>query len=67
VSVMFWLGWPIKTIDIIVIYPHCCLYWLMYRGVVILENPLIIFEFCNDWPKIIIKDVHVLGRVNISF
>ena len=39
----------------------------MYRGVVILENPLIIFEFYNDWPKIIISDVYVLGRVNISF
>jgi hypothetical protein len=61
------LGWPIKTIDIIVIFPQLCLYWLMYRGVVILENPLIIFEFYNDWPKIIINDVYVLGRVNISF
>jgi hypothetical protein len=44
------LGWPIKTIDIIAIFPQFCLYGLIYRGAVILENPLFIFEFCNDWP-----------------
>ena len=34
---------------------------------IILENPLIIFEFQNDWQTIIVKDVHALSRVNISF
>ena len=38
----------------------------VYRCIAILEIPLIIFEFFNDWPKIMVKDVYVLGRVNIS-
>ena len=38
----------------------------VYRYIAIFETPLNIFEFSNDWPKIMVKDVYVLGRVNIS-
>jgi hypothetical protein len=65
------LGWPSKTIDISAIVPQFCLYELVYRGlvyraVVILENPLIIFKLWKTGQRLLSRMSMYLAEVLFS-
>jgi hypothetical protein len=51
------LGWPNKTIDIIVIFLQFCLYWLVYRGRCHLGKSTDNFRILKRLATIFVKDV----------